>query len=344
VPTMPAFRLLEWGRAPELVDVAVPTVGTGEVLLKMAGVGLCHTDLHFLEAGPNVYPYEVPFTLGHENGGWVEQLGADVDDLAVGDAGVVAGIHSCGRCGYCLRGHDNYCAQGWRGRGYGQDGGLATYLVVPRRELVPLTTLDPRLVGPLSDAGATSYHAIRKVLGKLVPGSTALVIGAGGLGGYAIQFLRRLTGARVIAVDIAENRLDVARDLGAHETLLSDEGTAQAVRALTGGEGAHVVLDFVGTDATMPMALAAARTMGAVAFVGAGGGTARVGWGAAPLECDVFVPMAATISDLYDVVALAETGDIRIDVELFPLERAAEAYEAFRSGDLRGRAVVTPNG
>ena len=237
----------------------MPTVGTGEVLLKMAGVGLCHTDLHFLEAAAGAYPYEVPFTLGHENGGWVEELAADVDDLAIGDAVVVAGIHSCGRCGYCLRGHDNYCPQGWRGRGYGQDGGLATYLVVPRRELVPLTTLDPRVAGPLSDAGATSYHAIRKVLGKLVPGSTALVIGAGGLGGYAIQFLRRLTGARVIAVDVAENRLDVARDLGAHETLLSDEGTAQAVRALTGGEGAHVVLDFVGTDATMPMALAAAH-------------------------------------------------------------------------------------
>lgn len=344
MPTMPAFRLLEWGRAPELVDTEVPTVGPGEVLLKMAGVGLCHTDLHFLEAPAGAYPYEVPFTLGHENGGWVEELAADVDDLAIGDAVVVAGIHSCGRCGYCLRGHDNYCPQGWRGRGYGQDGGLATYLVVPRRELVPLATLDPRVAGPLSDAGATSYHAIRKVLPKLAPGSTALVIGAGGLGGYAIQFLRRLTGARVIAVDVAEARLGMARELGAHETLLSDDGTAAAVRALTGGEGAHVVLDFVGTDATMPMALASARTMGAVAFVGAGGGTARVGWGATPLECDVFVPMAATIADLHDVVALAEGGDVRIDVELFPLERAAEAYEAFRRGELRGRAVVTPNG
>jgi alcohol dehydrogenase, propanol-preferring len=342
--TMTAYQLVEWGRPAEFREVEVPRPGRGEVLIKVAGVGLCHSDLHFLDAPPGVMPYELPFTLGHENAGWVEELGDGVDDLAPGDAVAVAGIASCGRCRYCLQGHDNYCPRGNTGRGYGEDGGLANFLLVPRRELVPLTTLDPRRVGPLTDAGSTSYHAVKRVLPKLVPGTTAVVIGPGGLGSYAVQYLRRLTSARVIAIDIVEAQLAVASDLGAHETLLSDDTTAATVRELTGGEGAMGVFDFVGIDSTMRLALACARTLGAVAFVGAGGGLAKVGWGAVPLECEVFVPLASTISDLHEVIALAEAGEVRVDVEHFPFEQAPDAYARFRAGELRSRAVVTPNG
>ena len=188
----------------------------------------------------------------------------------------VAGIHSCGRCEHCLRGHDNYCPRGASGRGYGEDGGLAQFLVVPRRELVPITSLDPRRVGPLTDAGATSYHAVKRALPKLVPGSTAVVIGAGGLGSYAVQFLRRLTGAQVIAVDVVQQRLDLARDLGAHDAAWRRTTTPRLqVRELTGGLGATAVFDFVGDDTTITMALASAATLGTVAIVGAGGGTAQ---------------------------------------------------------------------
>ena len=344
MPTMKAFQLVEWAQPPQFVDVDVPRPGRDEVLIKVAGVGLCHSDLHFLEAPAGVFPYELPFTLGHESAGWVEALGEGVDDLAPGDAVAVAGVHSCGRCSYCLRGHDNYCPRGSTGRGYGEDGGLAEYLVVPRRELVPLMTLDPRRVGPLTDAGATSYHAIKKALPKLIPGSTAVVIGAGGLGGYAVQLLRRLGSVQVVAVDVEEHRRATARDLGAHHTLASDDATVGAVRDLTGGEGAEAVFDFVGIDSTMRTALGCARTLGTVGFVGAGGGQVKVGWGSVPLECDVFVPMAATIADLHEVIAIAEAGELRVDVELFPFEQAAEAYERFHRGDLRSRAVVTPNG
>jgi propanol-preferring alcohol dehydrogenase len=184
---------------------------------------------------------------------------------------------------------------------------------------------------------------VRKVRPKLVPGSTVVVIGAGGLGGYAVQHLRLLTPARVVAVDVDPGRLEAARELGADEVLQvlpSDRATAGAVRALTSGEGAEVVLDFVGTDATARTALACARPMGSVALVGAGGGAASVGWGRVPLECDVFVPMGATLADLHDVVALARSGALRMDVEVFPFERAPEAYERFGSGELRARAVV----
>jgi alcohol dehydrogenase, propanol-preferring len=337
---MTAFRLEAWGEPPRFAEVPVPRPAPGEVLLRMAAVGLCHTDLHFLEGAPGAFPYELPFTLGHENVGRVEEAGAGVDDLEPGAAVAVAGVHSCGRCTTCLRGHDNYCPQGWRGRGYGDDGGLATFLVAPRRELVPLGDLDPCAAAPLTDAGATSYHVVHKVQARLVPGSTAVVIGVGGLGGYAVQHLRLLTPARVVAVDVDPGRLDVARALGAAEVLASDRATATAVRALTDGAGAEAVLDFVGTDATARTALRCARAMGAVALVGAGGGSASVGWGRVPLECDVFVPMGATLADLHEVVALARSGALRMDVEVFPFERAAEAYQRFARGDLRARAVV----
>jgi len=342
--SMTAYQLVAWGEPPEFREVDVPRPGRDEVLIKVAGVGLCHSDFLFLDTPPGIIPWELPFTLGHESAGWVEEAGDGVDDLDVGQPVAVAGIHSCGRCEFCLRGHDNYCPRGASGRGYGEDGGLAQYLVVPRRELVPMVNLDPRRVGPLTDAGATSYHAVKRALPKLVPGSSAVVIGAGGLGSYAVQYLRRLTGTRVIAVDVVPQRLQLAQELGAHEALMSDDTTAARVRELTAGAGATAVFDFVGDDTTMAMALACASNLGTIGIVGAGGGTAKVSWGVLPLECDLFIPMAASIADLHEVIALAEAGELRVEVELFAFEDAPVAYERFRQNDLRSRAVVTPNG
>lgn len=345
---MTAYQLVEWGEPARFNEVRVPEPGPDEVLLKVAGVGLCHSDIMFLDAPAGVIPYPLPYTLGHETAGWVAACGDRVDDLAEGATVAVVGVPSCGRCHWCVRGHDNYCARGQTGRGYGEDGGLAQYLVVPRRELVPMTGLDPRRVGPITDAGVTSYHAVKKALPKLEAGTTALVIGAGGLGGYAVQYLRLLSPAQVIAIDTAPHRLDFVRELGAHHTLRSTGDNTAAlvaqVRELSGGDGCAGVFDFVGEDGTMALALQCARILGTVGIVGAGGGSARVGWGVLPLECDLFVPMAGTISDLQEVVALAESGALRIEVELFPFEQAPEAYERLRRGDLRSRAVVTPNG
>ncbi len=256
---MTAYQLVEWGQPARFNEVPVPEPGPDEVRLLVAGVGLCHSDIMFLDAPPGAIPYPLPYTLGHETAGWVEACGAGVDDLAEGQALAVVGVPSCGACHWCVRGHDNYCQRGQMGRGYGEDGGLAPYLVVSRRELVPLATLDPRRVGPITDAGVTSYHAVKKALPKLEPGTTALVIGAGGLGGYAVQYLRLLSRAQVIAVDQAQHRLDFAQELGAHHTLLStgDNGAdlVAQIRELSGGEGCAGVFDFVGDDGTMAMAL-----------------------------------------------------------------------------------------
>jgi propanol-preferring alcohol dehydrogenase len=340
--SMRAYRLLDWQR-PGFADVQTPAAGPGEVLVRVGGVGLCHSDLLFLESPPGVLPYEVPFTLGHEIAGWVEAAGEGVDDLSVGAAVAVACMSPCGSCRWCRRGADNYCVDNWRGRGFGRDGGLASHIVVRRGELVPLHSLDPRVAAPLTDAGATAYHAVQRVRPKLDADSTAVVIGVGGLGGYAVQWLKLQTPARVIAVEAREERLEAAREFGADEVLVAGDGLSRRLREAVGADGADAVLDFVGTDQTMNAALRNAATLGSVAIVGQGFGSAQLRWGGIAHDCDVFIPQGATLAELHEVVALAETGHVRIEVEQFAFDDVAAAYSALRAGTLNGRAVVVPS-
>jgi alcohol dehydrogenase, propanol-preferring len=341
--SMTAYRMVDWQRA-EFDELPVPTPGPGEVRVEVAGVGLCHSDILFLDAEPGRFPYELPYTLGHEIAGWVDELGTGVAGLAPGDAVVACSHLACGLCTFCRRGHDNYCTLSAAGLGFGRDGGLANYVIVDRRALVGPTTLDPRHAGPLADAGYTSYHAVRRVLPKLVPGSTALVIGTGGLGSYAIQFIKQLSAAKVVAVDVAAHRLEVAASCGADVTIAADDAVAERVREAVGSDGAEGVFDFVGADATMALALSNAATMGTAALVGAAGGTAQVSWQTVRREVDVFIPQGGTMSDLAEVVALAEQGRLRFFDETFSFGDVPDAYRRLRSGDLRGRAVVLPNG
>src|SRR3954452_8931314 len=338
---MRSYRLLDWQR-PAFSDVTTPEPGDGEVLVRVGGVGLCHSDVLFLESPAGVLPYDIPFTLGHEIAGWVDGLGDGVDDLAVGDAVAVTCMSPCGQCRWCRRGADNYCVDSWRGRGFGADGGLASHLVVRRGELVPLGDLDPRVVAPLTDAGATSYHAVQRVRPKLYDDSTAIVIGVGGLGAYAVQWLKLQTAARVIAVEARDERVEAAKTLGADEVLLAGEGLSRRMREAVGPDGADAVLDFVGTDQTLNAALRNAATMGAVAIVGQGFGTAQVRWGQPAHDCDVFNPQGATIAELHEVIALAQSGKVQIEIEQFGFDEIPQAYERLRAGTLNGRAVVLP--
>jgi propanol-preferring alcohol dehydrogenase len=184
--TMQAYRIVEWGHPPELVEAPVPEPGPGQVLVAVAGNGLCHSDAMMSQmpaAIGEAIGWQVPFTLGHEIGGRVASLGPGVSGFAEGDPVAVISPSSCGHCPFCVRGEDNNCADSLVGRGYGRDGGLASYVLVSStRELVKLTTLDPVCAGPLTDAGATSYHAVKRALPRIHPGGTAVVIGAGGLG------------------------------------------------------------------------------------------------------------------------------------------------------------------
>ncbi|NGO15360.1 NAD(P)-dependent alcohol dehydrogenase [Streptomyces sp. HC44] len=347
---MKAVQYLKVGSAPEVVEVPAPEPGPGQVLLKVTAAGLCHSDLAVMGWPEDVFPYPLPMTLGHEGVGTVAALGSGVTGLAEGDAVAVYGPWGCGLCRKCAEGKENYCLRaaelGIMPPGLGSPGALAEFMVVDSpRHLVPLNGLDPVQAAPLTDAGLTPYHAIRKSLPKLVPGSTAVVIGVGGLGHLAVQLLRALTPARVIALDVSEEKLELARAVGAHETLPSGGEAPERIRELTGGLGAEVVLDFVGVEATLAVAAASVAVEGDVTIVGIGGGTLAVGFGGGlPFEVSACFPYWGSRAELVDVVELARQGLVSSHVETFALEDAPLAYERLHAGDISGRAVVLPHG
>jgi propanol-preferring alcohol dehydrogenase len=222
---------------------------------------------------------------------------------------------------------------------------LAPFVVARAdRELIPLGDLDPLSAGPLTDAGATAYHAVRRVLPRLVPGSSAVVLGSGGLGTFAVQFLRVLSPARVIAVDQSAARRAVASEFGAHHVLDGvDAGTADSLAELTDGLGAEAVLDFIGIDASISAGLRSVAVAGAFGLVGAAGGTFPGPWyGGFPKEADVFNFQSSGLADVREVFVLAKQGLIRSEVDVFPLSAVEEGYAAMVAGTLRGRAVITP--
>jgi alcohol dehydrogenase, propanol-preferring len=343
---MQAFQIVE-PQTVDLREVPVPEPGPGQVLLKIGGAGACHSDLHLMDA-PADRLQALPFTIGHENAGWVEKLGPGATGFAPGDPVIVYGPWGCGICANCRLGMENYCENtGGLGGGLGgNDGGMAPYLLVPAtRFLIPLGTLDPREAAPLSDAALTSYHAVKRSLHLLGPGSTAVVIGAGGLGQMAIQILRALSSATtVVAVDTSADKLTTARRMGADEGLLSGDEAVTRIKDMTRGQGAQLVLDMVGVDPTLRMAAQVARVRGHLTIVGLGGGALPVNFFSPPHECSVASPYWGFIGELMEVVTLAQAGKIQMLVEHFPLERAGEAYQLLHEGKIQGRAVITPTG
>jgi propanol-preferring alcohol dehydrogenase len=346
---MRAFQLVGWQTPPELREVPVPEPGPGQILLKVGGAGACHSDLHLMNRSAPKRPVKLPFTLGHENAGWVEKLGSGATGFAPGDAVIVYGPWGCGNCKNCRMSMENYCENaGGTARGgglFGYDGGMAPYMLVPStRFLVPLASLDPREAAPLTDAALTSYHAVKRSLHLLGAGSTVVVIGAGGLGQMAIQLLRALSAVtRIVAVDTAPSKLETAKLLGADEGLLAGDEAVKRIKDMTRDQGANLVIDMVGANSTLQMAAQVARTLGHLTIVGLAGGALPVNFSSPPHECSVASPYWGSITELMEVVSLAQAGKIRMLVEHFPLERASEAYRLLHDGKINGRAVITPN-
>lgn len=291
----------------------------------------------------------LPFTLGHENAGWVEKLGPGATGFAIGDPVIVYGPWGCGLCMNCRQGMENYCQTPGKpspgGLG-GTDGGMAEYLLVPAtRYLIPLGDLDPREAAPLTDAGLTSYHAVKRSVHLLGPGSTAVVIGAGGLGQMAIQVLKALTSATtVVAVDTSSDKLTIATSMGADEVLISGDEAVTRIKDMTKGQGAELVLDLVGVNPTLAMAAQVSRVLGHLTIVGLGNAALPVNFHSPAQECSVAAPFWGTIPELIDVITLAQAGKIKMLVEHFTLDQSAHAYRMLHDGKIRGRAVITPNG
>jgi propanol-preferring alcohol dehydrogenase len=295
-------------------------------------------------------PWGPPFTLGHENAGWVHELGVGVVGLEVGQPVAVYGPWGCGRCARCRVGIDTYCENlaaapvPGGGGGLGLDGGMAEYMLVKdQRFLVPLPNgLDPVHAAPLTDAGLTPYHAIRRSLPKLTPDATAVVIGVGGLGHMGVQILKAITGSRIVAVDTKEGALKLAEAQGADYAFEPGDKTAEEIRALTGGRGADVVIDCVGAESTLALGAAIGRSMGDLTIVGIAGGTLPIGFFTVPYELSVQTTYWGTRPELIEVLDLASRGLIEPRVTTFPLTDALDAYQALKAGDIEGRAVVVP--
>lgn len=345
---MRAFRLT----APHKIEVTTavqPEPGPGEVLIKIGAAGLCHSDLHIMDA-PIEAGFPLPLTLGHENAGWVEALGPGVSGWSKGEPVAVYGIIGCGYCRACLRGLDNECqVKAAGGIGISQDGGMAEYVRVPVRQLFRIGDLDLSQAAPLTDAGLTPYHAIQICRDRLQPGSTCIVIGVGGLGHLALQILAATTAIRIIAVDVKDEALQLAKGVGAQHVLKSDARAAAAIRDLVGPApgGADVVLDFVGSTPTLALGAAVIATGGWLAMVGLASGTLQlspnaVGKMGVPFGARVVIPYWGTRPELAEVIALAQAGRITAHVEKFSLDQAPLAYEKLRTGNLQGRGVVLP--
>ncbi len=347
---MKAYQLTAWQQPPEFRDVEVPEPGPGQVLVKVGGAGACHSDLHLMEWPEGTFAWDLPFTLGHENAGWVEVLGAGVKGVEVGEAVAVYGPWGCGRCRACRLSRENFCERAAElralGGGLGLNGGLAEYLLVPAaRLLVPLGDLDPVDAAPLSDAALTPYHAVKRNLHKLAPGTAVVVIGVGGLGHMAVQLLRALSGARVVAVDIDDRRLEHARELGAELVVNSRDGAdaAERIRAFTGARRAAFVLDCVGAQPTLDLAVQIVGRNSQLTVVGVGGGVIQLGQLTLPFGCSVCTPLWGTRAELQEVIALAQNGRIHVDAHYFGIAEGPRVLQELREGKIMGRAVLVPD-
>lgn len=343
---MRALRMVGFGKEPELLEIPEPTPGPGEVVIKVGGAGACHSDLHILYELDASGMWQLPMTLGHETAGWVHATGSGVEGLTDGAPVAVYGAWGCGMCQRCAIGFENYCERPsvTGGGGLGLNGGMADYLLVPhQRYLVALPDgLDPVTAAPLTDAGLTPYHAIRRSWPKLTPDATCVLIGVGGLGHVAVQIARATTAAQVIAVDVKPEALDLARKVGAHHAVLSDDTAAEAIRQLTGGRGADVVIDFVGATATLQLARSVARIMADVTIVGIGGGEVPLSFFSQPYEVNIATTYWGSRPELVELLALAARGDVGTERTLYSLDDAARAYRDLHDGTVIGRAVVVP--
>jgi propanol-preferring alcohol dehydrogenase len=346
---MLAYRLLKEQTQPEFQEVPEPHAGPGQVVVKVAGSGLCHTDFTVISRERNYWKDEPPpFTLGHEIAGWVEELGSGVKGFQRGEAVAVnPSWASCGRCHMCRSGEENFCLyqKAIRAPGVGYDGGHAPYVLVPEsRFLVPIGDLDPIEAAPLTDAGLTTYTAIKSALPVIYPGSTAVVIGIGGLGFYAVQLLRQLTGARIVAVATREARLKLALEYGADNAIKSGPEAADQIREITGGIGAAFVLDCVGVNDTLTTGVTMLSWRGRLAMVGAGGGSIPFDFFKVPPGAQLVTSLNGGGVALKEIVDMAALGRIKTLADRYPLSAVKQAYDDFKQGHLVGRAVVIPEG
>jgi len=331
----------------EHADVPDPKIAKGsDVIVRIGGAGVCRTDLHVIEGvwRPHMDPTGtelLPLILGHENAGWIEDVGPEVENLKKGDPVIVHPKISNGTCLACRRGEDMHGDGTFPG--LDSDGGYAEALVTSARNIVALPkSLNPKDVAPYSDAGLTAYRAAKKATRHLLPGQYCVVIGAGGLGHIAIQVLAAMCAAEIIVVDRSDVSLKLAEECGAHHLVKADGDELQKVMELTAGKGAEAVLDFVGEHGTTGKGLAMTRNAGSYYVIGYGENVNVPTVDLVITEKNIIGNLVGTWAELTELMELAHRGLVQLETREFKLSEANSALRALHEGKIKGRAVLVP--
>ncbi len=341
---MKAVRLHAFHQQPVIDEVPEPTIaGPLDVIVKIGGAGVCRTDLHIIDGQWDAaMGTPLPYTLGHENAGWVHAIGSAVTSVDVGDTVILHPTPTCGLCHACRAGQDMHCINSTF-PGLSTDGGMAEYLLTSARACVKLDPQTrPQDVAALADAGITAYHAVRKALPLLYPGTTCVVIGAGGLGHIGIQCLAALTATKIIVVDRNPDALKLAEQLGAHHSVVADGSQVQQVADLTGGTGAEVVLDFVAEQGAEADGWAMTGRAGSYFVIGYGGTLTIPTLDIISTERNIIGNIVGTYNELAELMVLAQAGKVTLHTRTYPLDAAVEALDDLDAGTVRGRAILVP--
>ena len=341
---MKAARLHNYHEALQLEEIDEPTAaGPLDVVVRIGAAGLCRTDLHIQEGQwAEKSQVTLPYTPGHENAGWVHEIGSAVTNVQPGDTVIVHPFISCGLCGPCRLGNDMHCLNG-SFPGINRDGGFADFLKTSARSVVKLDpSLHPKDIAALADAGLTAIHAVKKAIPVLSAGTRVVVIGAGGLGHIGIQCLKALTSAEIIVVDPSEPALALARELGADHTVEVDGSQRHTVAELTDGLGAEAIIDFVGERGAIADGIAMVRDAGFYYVIGYGENINIPTIDVISREISFIGNLVGTYADLEELMTLTAQGKVSLHTTTYPLEAINDAMADLDGGRLRGRGILLP--
>lgn len=342
--TMRAVQVVGYHQNLEMRDLPVPeATGPWDVVVRIGGAGVCRTDLHILEGQwAEKSQVQLPYTIGHENAGWVHSVGSAVTHVREGDKVIVHPLITCGLCRACRSGDDVHCESS-QFPGIDTDGGYAEYLKTSARSVVRLDdSLEPADVAALADAGLTAYHAAAKAARRLTPRDRCVVIGAGGLGHIGIQVLKALSPAELIVVDRNPEALELALSIGADHGVVAEGKQVAEVLDLTGGFGAEVVVDFVGEGGSTSEGLAMTRQAGDYHVVGYGENIDVPTIDLISAEKNIIGNLVGSYNDLCDLMALAARGAVTLHTVKYRLDDFQSALDDLDHGRVRGRAILVP--
>ena len=342
--SMRAVQVVGYHEDLQMTEVPVPQAdGPFDVVVKIGGAGVCRTDLHILEGQwEEKAQVQLPYTIGHENAGWVHAVGSAVTNVKEGDTVILHPLVTCGLCRACRSGDDVHCVNS-QFPGINTNGGYADYLKTSARSCVKIDpSLEPSDVAALADAGLTAYHAAAKAAAKLTPRDTCVMIGAGGLGHIGIQVMKALSPARIIVVDRNPEALKLAESIGADEGVLGDGSHVDRIKELTEDNGAEAVIDFVGEGGATAEGVSMLRQAGDYYVVGYGEDIRVPTIDLVSNEINIIGNLVGSYNDLSDLMALAARGQVTLHTQKYPLDDFQRAVSDLDAGQVRGRAILQP--